>query len=652
MEHRRMNEKGNEKRRPRSVDAASQAMLAKAERDSVRTIWDRWGSMQPGCKFGRDGICCRICNMGPCRIIESNPGKRCGACGARADTIVARNLARMIAAGAAAHSDHGRDVARALLLAARGEAGDYQIRNEAKLRALAAEFGIDNKGKTTATLAEEMALAALAEFGQQEGRLRNLSRAPEARQEVWQREGVEPRGIDREVVQLMHVTNMGVDNDYRSILRHGVRTALADGWGGSMIATDLQDVMFGAPVPVRARMNLGVLDADRVNIVVHGHEPVLSEMIVAAARDPELLRLAAEKGASGINLAGICCSANEILMRHGIPVAGNFLQQELAIVTGAVEVMVVDVQCIMPALAEVAKCYHTKLVTTSAKGQFPSEVTHVEFHEDSALDVARKIVRIAIENFSNRDAAKVDIPKVSEDLIAGFTSENTFHFLGGRYRSTYRPLNNGIIEGRIRGLAGVVGCCNPNITHDYGHLEMVKELIRHDVLVVQTGCAALSCAKAGLLRPEGAAMAGRGLRQICEAVGIPPVLHVGSCVDNSRILTALCNVIAEGGLGTDLSDIPAAGAAPEWMSEKAIAIGFYVAASGVFTVFGTPHPIAGSKAVTDYVCGGMAEDYGACFAFEADPVKAAHLMIEHMNRKRAALKLRPMMFAEEHAAAG
>ena len=628
---------------PRSVDPATLAMLARADETDVQTVWDRWEKMQPACKFGRQGICCRICSMGPCRIGKN----KVGACGATADTIAARNLVRMIAAGAAAHSDHGRDVAHTLLMAARGEASDYVIKDEERLRGLAEEYGISTDGQDSAKVAEELGEAALSEFGQQHGELRFLSRAPEARREMWRRQDVMPRGVDREIVQIMHVTHMGVDNDYKSIMRHGVRTALADGWGGSMIATDLQDAMFGSPRPIRATANLGVLRKDYVNLVVHGHEATLSEMIVAAANDPDLVELARKNGAEGINLAGICCTATEILMRHGIPVAGNFLQQELALVTGAVELMVVDVQCIMPSLAEVAACYHTKLVTTSPKCRFPGDVTHIEFKEEEALSVAKEIVRTAIENFPNREQDRVDIPAESEDLIAGFTAENVYRFLGGRYRATYRPLNNAIIEGRIRGLAGVVGCCNPNVTHDYGSLAMVKELIKHDVLVLQTGCSALACAKAGLMKPEGAALAGKGLQEVCAAVGIPPVMHVGSCVDNSRILVALCNVSSEGGLGEDLSDIPAAGAAPEWMSEKAISIGFYVVASGVFTVFGMPHPILGSENLTKYVCGGMTEDYGACFAFEADPIKAAHLMIEHIDGKREALKLRPMMYQEE-----
>ena len=643
-----------DKQKKRTVDAAAQQMLDHAAEADIKTAWDRWDAMQPQCGFGGLGVCCRICNMGPCRIDPFGDGPQKGVCGANADTIVARNLSRMIAAGTAAHSDHGRDIAHTLLMAAGNPDADFKIKDDHKLRVLAEEYGVATTGRDTSQIAKDVASLALSEFGQQEGSLRFLTRAPAKRQEIWQKQGVAPRGIDREVVQLMHITNMGVDNDYKSILNHGIRTALADGWGGSMIATDLSDVLFGSPKPIRSQVNLGILDEKHVNIVVHGHEPALSDMIVAAASDPELVELAKKKGADGITLAGICCTANEILMRHGIPIAGNFLSQELAILTGVVDAMIVDVQCVMPALGELTNCYHTKLVTTSPKCRFPGEVQHIPFDEEHALTAAKEIVRVAIENFPNRDKARVRTvgPGMSTGLIAGFTAENIYRFLGGQYRATYRPLNNAIIEGRIRGLAGVVGCNNPNIVHDWAHLEMTKELIKNDVLVVQTGCAAIACAKAGLLAPEGAKFAGPGLQEICETVGIPPVLHLGACVDNSRILVALCNVIKEGGLGEDLSDIPVAGAAPEWMSEKAIAIGFYVVASGIFTVFGTPHPVLGSKNVTDYICGGIEEEYGGKFAFEADPIKAAHLMIDHINKKRAELKLRPMLSEAAHEKPG
>ncbi|MFW6158801.1 MAG: carbon monoxide dehydrogenase, partial [Planctomycetota bacterium] len=414
-----MSKKDDAKQRRRSIDPASQAMLAKADAEGLATAWDRWEGMQPQCGFGRLGICCRICNMGPCRIDPFSEENQCGVCGATVDTIAARNLVRMIAGGAAAHSDHGRDVAHTLLMAAEGEAADYPIVDEQRLHDLAEEYGIATDGKEKKALAKEVAEAAFSEFGQQHGALRFLDRAPEALREKWERQGVIPRGIDREIVQVMHCTHIGVETEWKNVLKHGIRAALGDGWGGSMIATDLSDVLFGAPKPIRATINLGVLKEDEVNVVVHGHEPTLSEMIVAAARDPELLTLAEEKGAKGINIAGMCCTANEILMRHGIPVAGNFLQQELAVATGAVEAMIVDVQCIMPALGDLCSAFHTRLVSTSPKAHFPGKsVEHIEFREDAALETAKRIVRLAVENYPNRRGEAVDIPDVRERLIA------------------------------------------------------------------------------------------------------------------------------------------------------------------------------------------------------------------------------------------
>ena len=429
---------------------------------------------------------------------------------------------------------------------------------------------------------------------------------------------------------------MGVGSDYKNLVKQGIRCSLADGWSGSLIATELSDILFGGPQPIRFGANLGALDPKKVNIVVHGHEPTLSDIIVAVSQEPELVKMAKDKGAEGINLAGMCCTANEILMRHGIPVAGNFLQQELAIMTGAVEVMLVDVQCIMPALGSLSSCFHTKLITTSPKCKIAG-AEHIEFHEDKAVEIAREIIKTAIENFANRKA-NIRIPKAMERGIAGFTTENIFYHLGGRFRGTYRPLNDGIISGRLRGAAGVVGCNNPKQPHDYCHLAMIKELIKNDVLVVSTGCSAIAAAKAGLMRPDAAAKyCGKGLAEICETVGIPPVLHVGSCVDNSRILTILANVVAEGGLGDDISDLPVAGAAPEWMSEKAVSIGMYFVASGVYTVIAEPLPILGAPSLTRYLTDEIEKDVGGKWAFERDPVKAAQMMIEHIEKKRDAL---------------
>ncbi|MBN2097189.1 MAG: carbon monoxide dehydrogenase, partial [Candidatus Omnitrophica bacterium] len=424
-----------EKHIQRSADPASQKMIKKAEDENIKIAWDRYDAMQPQCGFGELGICCRICNMGPCRIDPFGEGPQEGVCGATKDMIVARNLARMIASGAAAHSDHGRDVAHTLIMAAKGQAHDYHLKGTEKLKRTAQVYGINTEGKTTEKIAEELGEKCLAEFGQQHGELRLVSLAPKKRQELWRKLGVVPRGIDREIVEIMHRTHMGVDNDYKNILNHGMRAALGDGWGGSMIATELSDILFGSPEPIRATVNLGVLKKDHVNIVVHGHEPTLSDVVTDAVKDPELVALAKKYGAKGINLAGMCCTANEILMRHGIPSAGDFLQQELAILTGAVELMMVDVQCIMPALSSAAGCFHTKLVTTSPKCKFPG-VEHIEFKEERALEIAKQIIRMGVENYKNRVQERVDIPEEIRGLVAGFTTENTFRILGGKYRFT------------------------------------------------------------------------------------------------------------------------------------------------------------------------------------------------------------------------
>jgi carbon-monoxide dehydrogenase catalytic subunit len=330
-------------------------------------------------------------------------------------------------------------------------------------------------------------------------------------------------------------------------------------------------------------------------------------------------------------------------MRRGIPVAGNFLQQELAVITGAVDALLVDVQCVMPGLAEVAACFHTEIISTSKSARFPGTIP-IEFTEERASEAAREIVGRAVASFARRDPARVAIPDHQMEVVAGFTTESITHMLGGTYRGGFRPLNDGIMAGRIRGVVGVVGCDSPKQMQDQGHLEVVYELLRRDVLVAQTGCSAIACGKAGLLRPEAALEhAGPGLREICEAVGIPPVLHMGSCVDNSRILTVCIEMVKEGGVGRDFSELPVAAAAPGWWSEKAIAIGFYAVASGILTVLGSPLNILGSEAVTQYVTEDLEGLVGGRFAFEPDPSKAADLICAHLDRKREALKLRPML---------
>jgi anaerobic carbon-monoxide dehydrogenase catalytic subunit len=626
----------------RSIDPATLEMIEKAHQDGCSTAFDRAESMK-ACPIGAEGSCCKNCAMGPCRIplpkgreeTAEDRKKRKGICGATAETIAARNFARMIAAGTSAHGDHGRRVVELFGAVAEGKAPGYKIKDEQKLLQLALELGVSIGDRSNEDIAKDIAALAKEDFGRQEGELLLIKRAPVKRQELWRQQGVVPRGIDREVVETMHRTHMGVDQDYHSLMQQATRTALADGWGGSMLGTDLQDVMFGTPAPVLSQINLGVLKEEDVNIIIHGHEPALAEILAVVSQDPEIINYAKTKGAKGINLVGMCCTANEILMRHGIPIGGNFLQQELAIVTGAVEAMVVDVQCIMQGLTDVAQCYHTKLITTDERAHITGS-TFIHFDDLNAVEVAKNIIKLAIDNYPNR-GKNVRIPQHKTDMIAGFSHETVNYLLGGLFRSSYRPLNDNIINGRIRGVAGVVGCNNPRVTHDDVHVTLCKELIKNDVLVLQTGCSAMATAKAGLMVPEAAKFAGEGLASVCEAVGIPPVLHLGACVDNCRILVAATAMVKEGGLGDDLSDLPVAGCAPEWMSEKAVAIGHYFVASGIYTIFGVTWPTIGSKELTDYLFKDYENIYGGKWDFETDPIKMARKMIDHIDKKRKAL---------------
>jgi carbon-monoxide dehydrogenase catalytic subunit len=428
---------------------------------------------------------------------------------------------------------------------------------------------------------------------------------------------------------------MGVDQDYNNIMKQCSRTALADGWGGSMVATEISDILFGTPSPVAIEVNMGVLKQDQVNIIIHGHEPNLFESMIASVSEPTLVKAAKDAGAKGINLVGMCCSGAEMMSRHGIPHAGNFMSTEAVLVTGAVDAMAVDVQCIKQGLVKVADCYKTVLLTTNPRCHIEG-AQHVEFHENKPKECTDEIVIRAIGRFKNR-SVPIEIPQIVNTGVHGFSHEYIQYMLGGTFRGSYNPLNDNIINGRIRGVAGVVGCTNPRMKQDWVHVELVKELIKNDVLVLQTGCSQIALAKAGLTTPEAAHLAGPGLQEVCETVGMPPVLGLGSCVDNSRILIAASEMVANGGLGNCLADLPAAGAAPEWMSEKAISIGQYFVASGVYTVFGTTFPIVEGTKWHKLLFEGLEEMGFGKWGFAKDPHEMAQLMIGHIDKKRKQL---------------
>lgn len=616
-----------------SCDATAQ-MLRKAERDGVETAFHRAANMKP-CPIGAESACCKHCFMGPCRLNPKDPYKKVGVCGATIDTIMSRNFGRMVAAGSAAHTDHGMVMLGIFKEVVHGNSKDYSIKDPQKLEEVAKELGIETEGRETKEIAIDLCNELERTYTQVEGEIPFAKRVPAKTLETWRKYDMVPRGAMREIMELMHRTAMGVDQDYENIIKQCSRTALADGWGGSMVATEISDILFGTPTPVKGEVNMGCLKEDEVNIIIHGHEPNLFDSIIESVNDPTLIQAAKDAGAKGLNLVGMCCSGLEVLCRYGIPHAGNFMSTEAVLVTGAVDAMAVDVQCIKQGLSKVAECYGTKLFTTNPRCHIEG-AEHIEFEEKNPRACTDSIVERAIVRFKNREMP-IEIPDIKNQGVHGFSHEYINYMLGGTFRASYRPLNDNIINGRIRGVAGVVGCTNPRVKQDYVHVELVKELIRNDVLVIATGCAQISFAKAGLCTPEAAHLAGPGLREVCETVGMPPVLGCGACVDNSRILIACTEMVRIGGLGESLADLPVAGAAPEWMSEKAITIGQYFVASGIFTVFGVTFPIVEETKFHKLLFGGLEEMGLGKWGFAVDPHDIAQLMIAHIDKKRKAL---------------
>lgn len=620
------------------MEAATNSLLENGKKVGADSWQQRVKNQTPHCGFGEAGTCCRICSMGPCRITRKSPR---GICGCDVHGIVGRNFLRFTAGGSATHSDHGREICHTLYQAKEG--GNYQVKDPEKLVRIAKEWGVETEGKDIYDLAHEVAELGLMEYGKPFGTQRFLKRAPEHTQELWHNAGIEPRAIDREVATALHMTHMGNTSLPEALVRQALRCGLSDGWGGSMMGTELSDVLFGTPKPIDSTANIGVMEKDMVNIIVHGHDPSLSEMIVYYANDPEMIALAKSVGAKGINIAGVCCTANEVAMRHGIPMAGNFLSQENVVLTGACEAIVVDVQCIFPALGPLSKCFHTKFITTSPICRMPDS-EFIQFSAENAGDNAKAIVKMAVENFKNRNQDLVNIPNQVQKTRVGYSVEAIVKVLDGVANSqvdqfgTTKPLLECITSGVLRGAVAMVGCNNPKVRPDTAHIELMKEMLENDIIVIVSGCSAQAAAKAGLMDPEKAKdYCGAGLKRVCELAGIPPVLHMGSCVDISRMLILAAELAKDSGL--NISQLPVVGCAPEWMSEKAVSIGNYVVASGLDTYLGVDPYVSGSSEICDLLTGedGINKWVEAKYTVEKDIEKLGDMMIERIEQKRAAL---------------
>lgn len=625
----------------KSVDPATLEMLEVVCDSDVdaTTMWDRYERMQPQCRFGELGICCTICLQGPCRINPFGKEPSRGVCGATAYTIVSRNLIRKIAAGCAAHSDHGRHIAHTLKALVDGKADAYSIKDEDKLRVVAQRVGIDVDGKDTMELTKELLGKVFEDYSRVEHEPLTWLRTTltPKRLEIADRCDVLPSNIDAAIVEVMHRTHIGVDADPVPLIFNGIKCSLAD-LAGEHISTDLSDILFGTPMLTFTESNLGVLKKESINIAMNGHNPVLSEIICDVAE--EMTDAAKEAGADGINIVGICCTGNELLMRRGIPLATNFASQELAIMTGVLDAMIIDYQCILPSLGMWTRCFHTRLISTSDLCRQAGD-THIEFNPSSAKADAKRIVLLAIDAYKNRNENIIHIPDVKETSWVGFSVEQIMEILSKVSDDPLQYLADKLKEGKIQGFAALVGCNNVKVCHDLNHLTLAKEFIKNDILVIATGCAAGAYVRAGLTNSKATTeLAGEGLKEVLTELGekfgfdgpLPPVWHMGSCVDNSRIhdlMTMLANK-----MGIDIKDLPVVASAPEDMSEKAVVIGTWLVATGWPTHVAVLPFIHGSPLVVQIAENTARDVYGGYFVFEEDPNEAARRLVNIVKNRR------------------
>ncbi len=629
----------------KTVNQGEQKLINIAAKDNVTLAWDRYEAMQPQCGFGLTGLCCRICWKGPCRIDPLGNGPTHGICGADAHSIAARMLIRMQAAGASAHSEHGRHIALTLLEVGEGHAPAYKVKDEEKLRSVAKRIGLKPDGKDLKAVAKEVALASLEDYSRQDVKITSTwinATIPKVRADKLKSLGIMPHNIDATVAGILARTHVGCDSDAENLLLAGLRVAMSD-YNGMCLSTELSDCLFGTPMPVVTKASLGTLKEDAVNIAVHGHNPLLSEVIcdVATQMQEEAKKAGAPKG---INIVGICCTGNEVMMRRGVPLATNYLSQELAIITGVVDAMVVDVQCIMPSIVDVAESYHTEIITTMAENKITG-ATHIGFDGSTAKESAEKIVRLAIERYSKRDSKKINIPEQSVTAIAGFSAEAIIGALSKvNEKDPLKPLIDNIVNGNIEGIVLFAGCNNTRITQDSAYTKIAKKLAANNVLMLATGCGAGGLAKSGLMNQEATnAYAGEKLKGVLTAIGeaaglkgpLPLVLHMGSCVDNSRAITVATAVANK--LGVDFDKLPIVASAPEAMSEKAVSIGSWAVALGFPTHLGTMPQITGSSKVTEFLTETAKNVVGGYFIPEVDQDRAADKILAAIKERRKGL---------------
>jgi anaerobic carbon-monoxide dehydrogenase catalytic subunit len=613
-------------------DPAVREMMLRAEQIGIDTAFDRFDAQQPQCSFGLAGVCCKICNMGPCKITPKSPK---GVCGADADLIVARNLLRSAAAGASQHGMHAREVILSLKWAAEGRL-NIPIMGQQKIRDTAKSFGIKTEHRQIKHIASDLADALLEDMSRTVPAEHRTIKAcaPAERQEVWKDLDIIPISAYHEVFEAFHKSGCGTDGDWKSVMQQFLRCGLSFTFSGVVGASIATDSLFGVGDRVTSKVNIGALKKGYVNIAVHGHLPTLVSQIVAVGQEEKFVELAKSKGAKGIQFYGICCSGLAAMYRYGgvIPLS-NAVSAELVLGTGALDLWVADVQDVFPSIMEVAKCFKTTVVTTSESARLPGaerfEYDHQHSNIEQTRELAEKIVMRAIESFEARRGIPVYIPPYEVDAEVGFSVEYVHKRFG-----SMQPLADALREGKILGIVNMVGCSNPKVLYEKATVDVADVLLKNNVLILTNGCAAFPLMKLGYCNVSALDKVGDSMREFLTP-DLPPVWHVGECIDNTRSTGIFAGVA--GASGHKICEMPYAFTSPEWGNEKGLdaALGFRL--MGINSYHCVEAPIYGSKNVIEFLKEGTKETLGSAMHVDVDPVALGNKIVEDIKAKRRAL---------------
>ena len=612
-------------------DPAVREMILRQNQLGFDTTFDRFDSQQPQCGFGMAGICCKICNMGPCKITSKSPK---GVCGADADLIVARNLLRSAAAGAAQHGMHGREVILSLKWAAEGKL-DLPILGQQKIKDTAKAFGIKTERRSIKKIASELADILLEDMSRTVPGDYKIIEAlgSEERKKVWKELDIIPISAYHEVFEAYHKTGVGTDGDWKSIMQQFLRCGLAFTYSGVVSTSIATDGLFGVGDRVTSKVNIGALKKGYVNIAVHGHLPTLVSEIVRVGQEEKFINLAKEAGAKGIRFYGICCSGLSAMYRYaGVIPLSNAVSAELVLGTGVLDLWIADVQDVFPSIMEVAKCFRTTVVTTSESARLPGaerfEYDHHHSNIGETRELAEKIVLRGIESFKDRQGIPVYIPPYEVDAEVGFSPEYVHKHYG-----SMKPLYEAVKEGKILGIVNIVGCNNPKVVYEKCVIDVANALLRNNILILTNGCASFPLMKMGYCNVSGQEHAGESLKEFLG--DLPPVWHVGECIDNTKSSGIFAGVAGEA--GKPLYEMPFAFSSPEWSNEKGIdaALGFRL--MGINSYHCVEAQIHGSKNVIEFLKEGTKEMLGSVMVVDTNPDSLGEKIVADIIEKRKAL---------------